>query len=393
MSDFTPQEDVYLEINEQEPNNQPTEDVLYKEPDNANYQILLYTVDDPYDEYYFSTKAILDKCYANVLHAKITGEYDERLGEILADNLILPKNPQIKAIIINQLVPGFNKLATKIKEQYADVLLVVLATKNMENIIDVADIVLAVDEFPMGKKMVEQTNRTGAKTFVYYTFPIFFGMPSSILSQYNNAFQTACSELGLDYVEIMDYGFSHDYYGIDPEAIFFDISQKISQYDGEVSIFADICSLQETIIAIIRDLGGIYAQPCHPSLYIGFHKALGILHEYYYDSLDDFDLIDFGRQIEEIETKLAEHGSTGSFSTWKVPFPLAATTAAIEYSTNYCEGNIKGKADLEAMRECFQRAMEIYNSADTGFELTQHPDYPNCFLFTEDYIVLQGNRE
>jgi hypothetical protein len=34
--------------------------------------------------------------------------------------------------------------------------------------------------------------------------------------------------------------------------------------------------------------------------------------------------------------------------------------------------------------------METYNSADTGFELNQHPEYSNCFMFTEDYIVLSA---
>ena len=64
-----------------------------------------------------------------------------------------------------------------------------------------------------------------------------------------------------------------------------------------------------------------------------------------------------------------------------------STTAAIEYAIKYCEGKTDGKADLEVMRDCFKKGMEQYDAADIGFEVKQHPDYENYFLFTEDYIV------
>ncbi|MCL1817073.1 MAG: DUF3798 domain-containing protein [Clostridiales bacterium] len=397
MPDVTSQEDAALEINEQEPNNQPTEDATYKELDNANYQILLYTVDDPYDEFYFSTKAILNKYYMNAFHYTIPEDFCERSAELFAENMVFIENNQIKAAIVDQYISGCDVLLSQIKKRYPGILCIVLTTKDIYDIIDYADIVISVDAFNMGKKMVEHSKSIGAKTFVYYTFPSYQKYSNSslfVLKQYSEAFQEVCSEEGLRFVEIMDYScLPND--NIDTQLVAYDVSQKINQYKGEVSFFVDYCTLQGPIMATIRDFGGILAQPCHPSLYHGFQLALGL---YPYKelgnmSMDDFDPFNFDKQIEEIETTLREWESAGRFATWKVPFSLAATTAAIEYAKKYCEGNISGTDDLEAMRECFQKGMEILNSADTGFELNQHPDYPNCFLFTEDYIVLQGNRE
>ena len=66
---------------------------------------------------------------------------------------------------------------------------------------------------------------------------------------------------------------------------------------------------------------------------------------------------------------------------------MLAMTSAVEYAIKYCEGKTKDRADIESTRECFSKGMETYNAAGTGFELNQHPDYDNYFMFTEDYIV------
>jgi hypothetical protein len=50
---------------------------------------------------------------------------------------------------------------------------------------------------------------------------------------------------------------------------------------------------------------------------------------------------------------LAEFGSKGRFTTWRVPFTMIAAYAAVEYARGYCEGRINGTEDLQAMRECF----------------------------------------
>ena len=382
MSDFTPQEDVYLEINEQEPNNQPTEDVIYKEPDYANCQIVIYTVDDPDDEYYCIVESVINEYAINAIHIAIPEDYSEI---IFANHLELIEREHIKAVILDQSVPGLIELMSQIKGRFPDILTIISTKHDINGVIGVADMVLSVDVFNMGKKMVEQAQRMGAKAFVYYTY---FNRPNIVVFDrelYKNTFKEACLEIGIEYVELEVPDFAKSpYYSTYYEPLI----KILGSYNNDVCFFSDLCSMQIYLISTISNIGGYYAQPCHPSLYHGFQYGLGIV------SSDENPIgIDFNRQIEEIKSTLTERGSIGHFSTWKISFALISTVAAIEYSTNYCEGNIRGKADLEAMRECFQRAMEIYNSADTGFELTQHPDYPNCFLFTEDYIVLQGNRE
>ena len=368
--------------------------------DEDNYQIVIYTADDMYDEYYFNTKAALKKCSTNALHETIlTKDNNEQYTELLAENRELLKNFKIKAIIIENLAPGLRNLFAQIRELRPDVSLIVLDSSDRDiiDIFDTVDIFLCMDILSIGKKMLEQAHSMGSDTFVYYTVtnrPEWL-IPFAEPEQYKELCKQTCSSLKMKYIE-------EEVDGMSPMLMFdADVLEKITKYGDRTSFFVDSCLYQGSLIrSVFLNKGGLYVQPCHPSLY---HRFIEIPGFYYAENMlelatapEQFDyarLVEFDNAIKHIETTLTEQGFIGSFATWKVPFALIAITAAMEYAKGYCEGEISGTNNLQAMRQCFQKGLEIYNSADTGFEITQHPEYPNCFLFMEDYIVLQGNRE
>ena len=126
-------------------------------------------------------------------------------------------------------------------------------------------------------------------------------------------------------------------------------------------------------------------QPCHPSIFHGFP---GWYWGSDFDELTPLSEFDFDIQIERAREKVAEMGVAGRFACWRVPYDTLSLTAAIEYSIDYLNNGLQANVDLPTMQDYFKRALESLNAADTVIELTQHPDYPNCFLFIEEYILL-----
>jgi hypothetical protein len=376
------------ELSHTKPNDTP-DDIIIKVEDEDNYQIVMYTSEHSDSVNYTIADIGINEYSIKALHAMIPEDFNERSAEILADNIAFIEGNKIKAAIISQWVPGLVELISHTKERYPDILLIAITDDDTEEIIDIVDIVLCVDTFAMGKRMVEQAQRMDAENFFYYTFPSDLASPS-VSSQnkevLDEVLQEECSKFNIEYLKVADCGFEIDW--VDAYVLGSNISKKIHECGIKTSFFVDSCWLQPVVIDKIAREGGFYAQPCHPSMNHGFIIGLGIGLGIQGPSIPPFN--DFDQYIKEIEAKLTEYGSKGCFATWRVPFTMVAAYAAVEYARGYCEGRISGTEDLQAMRECFQKSMEICNSADTGFELNQHPKYPNCFMFTEDYIVLSA---
>ena len=215
--------------------------------DENDFQIVIYTEGNIYDEYYFNTKAALEKCSISALHAIIlTKDNNEQYTELLAENLKLLENFKIKAIIIENLTPELKDLFVQIKKLRPDILLLVLDT-SARNIIDIfgtVDIFLCMDILSIGEKMLKQAHSMGADTFVYYTvinnpeWLISFAEPK----QYKELCKQTCNILKMKYVE-------KEVDGMSPMLMFdADVLEMITNYGSRTSFFVDSCFYQGRLI-------------------------------------------------------------------------------------------------------------------------------------------------
>jgi hypothetical protein len=265
---------------------------------------------------------------------------------------------------------------------------------------DHTDLELSIDQKATAIKAVEQAKQIGATACIDYTAPDHryyhddgeLYMESRILPEIRETIKAECEKQGMDYVEQLGPDFVH-YIPMPgtsliqwPSDTIFD---KIDAYGKDICFFSSQCRTQNGLVWCGLDptIKGIVVQLCHPGL---FHKYTEFKREYSAVSIIDNEnqFGDLEWIIKQMKSKLEERKAFGRFATWRVPFTMAATTAAVEYAIGYCEGEIESKTDLNAMRSCFEKAMEIYNAKDIGFELDIDPEHDNNFMFTEDYIVL-----
>jgi hypothetical protein len=292
----------------------------------------------------------------------------------------LAADPDIRAIIINQAVPGTNPAVDKFLEtRDKDDVLIVYASPQ-ENAPDVsvrADFILQPDELAMGKTIPNQAKAQGAKTLVHYSFPRHMSIP--MLAERRDLMRAECEKIGLTFVDETapdptgEGGVSASH-----QFILEDVPKKVTEYGKDTSFFSTNCSMQVPLIKAAFDEGAIYSQPCCPSPYHGFPSALELsVPEDIVGGLQD--VIDQTTQI------IVDAGLSGRFSTWPVPAAMMATIASAEYAVKWINGETEGKVDLKVLEQC----MADYAGMDISLEpyVESGVTYNNYLFFLMDFLT------
>lgn len=330
------------------------------------------------EEEYRAAQSVLDQYGED--HVSIMTYPDKFMDEqetTIANLVSLASDPEIKALIIVQAVPGTSAAIDKVKELREDILIIAgVPGEDPKMIASKADIVLAMDELTMGYAMPEQAKKQGAEVFVHYSFPRH--MSYALLAARRDILKEEVERLGMTFVDATapdptgDAGVSGA-----QQFILEDVPRMIDEYGKNTAFFSTNCALQVPLISSVLEQGGIYPQPCCPSPYHGFPAALGI--EIPEDKQGDIQYV-----IDEIALKVEEMGETGRVSTWPVPVAMMFIEGAAEYSKAYIQGDFTDKLDREVLEEKFfdYAGVEIQMN-----ELDENGDhFDNYLMVMMDYL-------
>ena len=298
----------------------------------------------------------------------------------IANVLSMASDPEVKAIVIVQAVPGTSAAIDKVREIRDDVLFVAgVPGEDPDMIASKADIVFQADELGMGYTIIEQAQKMGAKTFVHYSFPRH--MSYQLLAMRRDIFKSECERLGITFVDATAPDPTGDA-GVPgaQQFILEDVPRKIQEYGTETGFFSTNCSMQEPLIKSVLEGGALYPQQCCPSPYHGYPGALGI--EIPEDKKGDIDYL-----VGEITTKIAEGGGTGKFSTWPIPVNMMFVEGGVEYSIAYLNGETADKVDKAKVEEIFTKVAGSPISLDTFTNESTGNTFENFFMVLSDYIT------
>lgn len=340
--------------------------------------ILTGTVSQNEEEYRAAERVVAkygaDRVVVKTYPDKFMDEQDTTISNIVE----LASDPEIKAIIIVQAVPGVSAGIEKAKELRSDLLIIAgVPGEDPPMIAAKADIVLALDELAMGKTIPEQAQGMGAKTFVHYSFPRH--MSYALLAARRDLFKENCERLGIKFVDATAPDPTGDA-GVPgaQQFILEDVPRMIAEYGKDTAFFSTNCAMQVPLIKATLDEGGIYPQPCCPSPTHGFPSALGITIPA--DKTGDMAFI-----LETVKTEIAAKGGAGRFSTWSVPVSMMFIEGGVEYAMQWAEGKTNGKVDQEALKKAFE------DYAKTTISMTTLEDsgvkYDNYFMILLDFFT------
>ena len=295
----------------------------------------------------------------------------------IANLVSMASDPEVKALIICQAVPGTSAAIEKVKELRTD-LLIIAGTpgEDPKMIADKADVVLAMDELGMGATIPEQAKKQGAEVFVHYSFPRH--MSYALLAARRDLMKDKCEEIGLQFVDATapdptgDAGVSGA-----QQFILEDVPRMVEKYGKNTAFFSTNCSMQVPLISAALDEGGIYPQPCCPSPYHGFPSALGI--EIPEEKKGDIDFA-----VEQIKAEIAAKGGTGRFSTWPVPVAMMFVEASADYAFAWGEGEFQDKLNVTELQKHFDAFAKLPVTLTALDEGGEH--YDNYLMTMMDFL-------
>ncbi len=308
---------------------------------------------------------------------KFMDEQDTTIANIVE----LASDPDIKAIIIVQAVPGVSAGIEKAKEIRDDLLFIAgVPGEDPGLIAGAADIVVTTDDLSMGTTIPAQAKKLGAKTFVHYSFPRH--MSYALLSARRDIFKEQCKELGLEFVDATAPDPTSDA-GVTgaQQFILEDVPRMVAKYGKDTAFFSTNCAMQVPLIQSVAEQGGIFPQPCCPSPTHGFPAALAL--EIPDDKKSDMQFI-----LDATAGKLDAMGMKGRMSTWSVPVSMMIVEGGAEYAKAWINGEFTEKINREKLLACFsdyaQKDLKVETLVDKDKDGNE-VSYDNYFMILLDF--------
>lgn len=334
------------------------------------------------EEEYRSAEQMKEKYGDRIVHELWPDNFMAEQEQMVSIVAKIASDPDIKALIINQAVPGTNAAVDKLLETRDDMFIVYCTPQeNPPDVATRANLILQPDELKMGDNIPIQAKKLGAKTIVHYSFPRH--MSQVLLSSRRALMKDMSKEIGIEFVDATAPDPTGDQ-GVTgaQQFILEDVPKMIAKYGKDTAFFSTNCSMQIPLIKATLDGGGIYPQPCCPSPYHGYPAALGIESTGY--SADSMKNV-----IAETTRILTEKGAIGRFSTWPVPVAMMFTVSGTEYALKWIDGEVGKELDVKVlenlMADYANVAVETTSYAETVDGKTV--EYPTYKLIIMDFLT------
>jgi len=295
--------------------------------------------------------------------------------EVIVGKLVeFASDPDVKAIVMCQAVPGCAPGFSKIREMGRDDILLIAITPQEDPAVisDIADVVLHADEVRQGDSIMEQCAEWGVDILLHYSFPRH--MAIELIVARHQLLQENAAALGIEMIDVVAPDPTGDA-GIPgaQQFILEDVPAQMEKYAGKkVAFFSTNCGMQVPLqAAILTQPDAYYPSPCCPSPYHGFPSSLAL----------ELDVADgSAAALKKVANKLQEFDAVGRYSTWEAPVAMTSMEVAVAYAKAFINGEVADRCDSDAL-------VGLFNDRIPGARITAYTDV-NGITFDNFYTVL-----
>ena len=306
--------------------------------------------------------------------------FTEELETTIQTIVNLADDPLMKAIIVNQAVPGTAEAFKQIKEKRPDILC--LAGESHEDlpiIGEAADLVANNDFVSRGYLIIRTAHELGCDTFVHISFPRH--MAYETMSRRVAIMRKTCEMFGMKFVLKTAPDPTTDVGVAGAQAYVLEkVPEWIEKYGKNAAFFCTNDAHTEPLLKQLLTYGGYFIEADLPSPLMGYPGALGL------DLTEEAG--DFEKILAKVEAAVVENGGAGRFGTWAYSYGYTVSAGLAEHAYNV----ITGKSELLDMDD-LASAYKVYSpnaswnganytNASTGVKLD------NVFLVYQDTYVM-----
>lgn len=292
----------------------------------------------------------------------------------------LSADPLMKAIIVNQSVPGVTEAFRKIKESRPDI--ICIAGESHEDLPEIgsaADLVCNNDFVSRGYLIIRTAHELGCDTFVHISFPRH--MSYETMSRRVAIMKAACEEFGMKFVletapdPTSDVGVSGA-----QAYILEQVPAWAEKYGQKAAYFCTNDAHTEPLLKRLLECGGYFIEADLPSPLMGYPGALGLDLS---QEAGDFDKI-----LAKVESAIVEKGGADHFGTWAYSYGYTLSAGLALHAKNV----IDGKSELKDMDDV-AAALQVYSPKaawnGAGYtNATTGVKSENVFLIYQDTYIM-----
>ena len=347
---------------------------------NWKIAILTGTVSQGEEEFRAAEKAVATYGADHIVTATYPDNFMSEMETTVSQIVSFASDPDVKAIVMCQAVPGAKAGFDKVREMGRDDILLIAGTPQEDPAVisAAADIVMYADEVAQGDTIMEKCAEWGVDVLIHYSFPRHMAM--ELIVGRHELLQKNADTLGIELVDVTapdptaEAGLSAS-----QQFILEDVPQQLAKYEGKkVAFFTTNCGMQPSLQAACLDQpNAYYPQPCCPSPYHAFPATLGLELEIGGDDTE---------ALKQIAAKLKEHDAVDRFSTWSSPVAMTIIEIGVEYAKAYIEGEVTERNDgakLAAMLNEKVAGAKVANY--TNAEGTTFDNYYTVLLAPVDF--------
>ena len=318
-----------------------------------------------------------------IQHITYPDDFMSQQETTITQIVALADDPLMKAIIVNQAIPGTAEAFKRVREKRADILLFAGQPHEDPLVIQAAsDMAISNDFISRGYTIIWAARELGAKTFVHISFPRH--MSYETLGLRRQIMEASCNDLGVKFVfetapdPTSDVGVAGA-----QQFILEKVPQWVEKYGKETAFFCTNDAHTEPLLKQLLQYGGIFVEADLPSPLMGYPGALGI------DLTEQAG--DFAAILKKVEQSVIDKGGAGRFGTWAYSYGFTVSAGLGEYARRIIDGEAeKGNlADLSKALGTFtpnaRWKSAYYTDASTGVRAKNQ-----ALVFMDTYILGKG---
>ena len=219
------------------------------ENDNWKIAVMTGTVSQGEEEFRAAEKAIATWGADHIITATYPDNFMSEMETTVSTLVGFASDPDVKAIVMCQAVPGAKAGFDKIREMGRDDILLIAGTpqEDPDVISGAADIVMYADEIAQGDTIMETCANWGIDVLIHYSFPRHMAM--ELIVGRHELMQKNADALGIELVDVTapdptaEAGLSAS-----QQFILEDVPQQMAKYEGKkVAFFTTNCGMQPSL--------------------------------------------------------------------------------------------------------------------------------------------------
>ncbi len=297
------------------------------------YKIAVITKPLSEDRETFETAQLLQQKHGdNIVTVTYPHNYTTHPEQIVSTITALADDPDVRVIIIPEVVDGTAAGISKLRETRNDILIITgMNAENAAEIAPLSDLCLIENKTATGTTIIEQAVSMKAKTFVYITCEN--DLANSAISAHKELLKETCSSLEISFIEAI----APDPFGVNGVTgtqawINENVPLYVDEYGKNTAFYATNEAMSIPLVQQVAACGAILPQLCNPSPYHGFPEAFDI-------DLTDHEA-DTAHLLRQIESAIASYNNKGRMAAWSVPQNIIVLKAGVDYSLQWCKGTV-----------------------------------------------------